>query len=184
MICANPKCGKEFERLSQPKKYCCRKCKGYAHSCRWRKENPEKVKASSLKWANRNQETFRARLRALAVSPIYNTNEKKRERHQRYREKNVEKRYHQSLNWKSKNKDRASEHQRKAHKKYIDTVADPYVINLLQQRFRAFGFAVTITPEMVETKRVSIRIKRKLSKLKQIIHEKSTNVPSGSRASN
>ena len=81
-ICANTRCGNEFDLTRHDRVYCCLKCK----TKHWEEQNSEHCRARNKRWRERNREH-----RRVAFKRWYEQNsEAQRAQSKRYRERNPE----------------------------------------------------------------------------------------------
>ena len=137
----------------------CKCCSKYA-AAKWRKENPEKSKdsnrASSVKFYLKNTEKRKAQKRKWYSENI----EKNMAYKAQYYLKNTEKYKVNKAKWYSENIEKIKDYSYK----YTQKLPNSVVIRYLKQSIGVSN--IDIPAEMIEVKRLQIKIKRKLKDIK------------------
>lgn len=147
--------------------------KGYYHTTTWRKEgmkkykenNPEKIKESSDKWRKNNPEKIKERHQKwykenkeesnLVTKEWRKNNREKVNGYSRdFRKKHKDKVLKSVKKWGKKNPEKVRAYQRKCMVSVRKNLGDMYIRNLL-------GLSKSdVTQELIETKRLQVKIKR------------------------
>ena len=135
----------------------CKECAKEA-TREWRLENPEKAREATRKWYLKNVEKERERFREWRLE----NPEKVREATRKWRLENPEKARERFRKWRLENPEKVREYGRE----WRDSLSDGYVTSLL----KASGLPPEIiedNPEIVELKRLQIKLNRKINQKKK-----------------
>jgi hypothetical protein len=159
---------KEFFYIKKTGKYgltsICKQCEK-AISKKYREENLEKVKQKQKEWRNNNSEKLKKKRKEYRKNNIeeikenlkkyYKNNAAKiKERSEKYRENNPEKFKEKSKKYYHNNPERYKEQNKKA----VQDITDSYISNCLKKPLNH------LNPQVIETRRLIILIKRELRK--------------------
>jgi hypothetical protein len=159
---------KEFFYIKKTGKYgltsICKQC-DKAISKKYREENLEKVKQKQKEWRNNNSEKLKKKKKEYRKNNIekikenlkkyYKNNAAKiKERSEKYRENNPEKFREKSKKYYHNNPERYKEQNKKA----VQDITDSYISNCLKKPLKH------LNPQIIETRRLIILIKRELRK--------------------
>lgn len=159
VICANPKCCKEFVKNTYNQKCCCKKCNEYLQNHKpyrktYYKENSELIKEKSKLWAINNK----SRVKHIQLNWI----KQNPERYSELNRKRAKKSYNKKGGYKC-----IKEYRSLLSKRNVDSMTNGYIRMLLAQKkiknktIRIISESI-ITDELIELKRTHIKLKRKI----------------------
>jgi len=163
MIC--PVCNNPFESAKKSKIFCSNKCRGINHRSinsekvkhynnQWRKDNPEKAKRTDYHRSYR--ESNRIKLNANAASWYHKNKDTliaRRKFHGQCNENQIKER---QVEWRKKDKEK--------RRIYFDSLRKNLSNHYLRNLFYQSGIE-NPTPGMIEEKRLSLKIKRKIKQI-------------------
>lgn len=173
MICANPDCGKEFsnfvgDQIITNKKYCSKSCKNKIQSIIRNVKEKQKRHLS------------KKNISCIKCGSTFNTSRKDQKycskncRNSSWVENNYERYNKAKIKWAKLNPDKIKLKKDKyiksgQHKKwkneYNNSLSDAYLKQLLKVIKKKYDDKILITKELIEEKRVLIKIKRKIKQL-------------------
>jgi hypothetical protein len=148
---------KEFFGIKKGGKYGlrsrCKKCKK-AFDGKYRIHNAKKIKKRNEKWRKENPEKVKEHCKKYRENNI----EKCKESIANWRKNNSEKYNENKKKWKKENPEKAKDIRKKANRKNVKNLVDSYVADLLKTPIKH------LNPQIIETRRLIILIKRELRK--------------------